>query len=89
MEKCILCEEEEQTLKTELRKVTYKGKEIEYEHKFYYCSVYDEKFEQGDLIDVNLNEVKKVYILNYASSTGKRILLMQDTIRNIGGKNDI
>lgn len=56
--KCILCEEHEEIIKTEKRKVTYQGKEVEYEHEFCYCSTSDDEYELPYMIDKNLNKVR-------------------------------
>lgn len=55
---CILCEEHEEIIKTEKRKVIYEGQEVEYEHEFCYCSTFDEEFELPYMIDKNLNKIR-------------------------------
>ena len=58
---CKFCDENHLELRHETKKVTLKGIEVEYDHKFFYCPDLEEEFEEGDLIDENLNAARNAY----------------------------
>lgn len=58
---CDLCGEKHLEIKKEKIKIIIKGEEIEYEKEVYYCPELDEKFEDGELLNTNLNNGRDAY----------------------------
>ncbi|MGL5592731.1 type II TA system antitoxin MqsA family protein [Cetobacterium sp.] len=59
--KCKICDENHLEIITEMRTVEIKGKKILYEAEYYFCPELEEVFEEGDLINKNLNRARDVY----------------------------
>lgn len=59
--RCKFCDEEHLEIRTEMREVEIKGKTISYEAQYYFCPEMDEEFEEGDLININLNRARDAY----------------------------
>jgi hypothetical protein len=60
--KCKLCDEYHLELKKENRTANVKGELIEYEAEYYFCPELEEAFEDGELINKNLNNARYKYI---------------------------
>jgi putative zinc finger/helix-turn-helix YgiT family protein len=58
---CKLCDEDHLEVKTEIREAEIKGEKITYEAKYYYCPQLNEEYEDGNLINENLNKARDVY----------------------------
>ncbi|MGL6168716.1 MAG: type II TA system antitoxin MqsA family protein [Fusobacteriaceae bacterium] len=59
--RCKFCDEEHLEIRTEMREVEIKGKTISYGAQYYFCPEMDEEFEEGDLININLNKARDAY----------------------------
>lgn len=70
--RCRFCDEDHLEIKKEIREVEIKGKNIFYEAEYYFCPDLEEEFEEGELINLNLNRARDAY----RKSTG--LLTIQD-----------
>ena len=61
MKNCILCNKPHLERRSEFRKVKIKSIEVEYEYFWDYCPELDLEFESEELIDENLNRVRREY----------------------------
>ncbi|MGL4569080.1 MAG: type II TA system antitoxin MqsA family protein [Fusobacteriaceae bacterium] len=59
--RCKFCDEEHLEIRTEMREVEIKGKTISYRAQYYFCPEMDEEFEEGELININLNRARDAY----------------------------
>lgn len=75
---CKFCDENHLELRHETKKVTLKGIEVEYDHKFFYCPDLEEEFEEGDLIDENLNAARNAYRKKVSLLTSDEIKAIRD-----------
>lgn len=75
---CKFCDEDHLELRHETRKVVIKGIEVEYEHELYYCPELEEEFEEGDLIDKNLNIARNAYRKKVGLLTSEEIKDIRD-----------
>lgn len=75
---CKFCDENHLELRHETKRVTLKGIEVEYDHKFFYCPDLEEEFEEGDLIDENLNAARNAYRKKVGLLTSDEIKAIRD-----------
>ena len=61
MVKCKFCDEYHLELKKEKRTANIKGKLIKYDAEYYFCPELEESFEDGELINKNLNNARNNY----------------------------
>ncbi|MGL5964540.1 MAG: hypothetical protein ACRC0F_02010 [Cetobacterium sp.] len=59
--RCKFCDENHLEIRREIREVEIKGRKISYEAEYYFCPDMEEEFEEGDLININLNRARDAY----------------------------
>lgn len=59
--RCKFCDENHLEIRKEIREVEIKGRNISYEAEYYFCPDMEEEFEEGDLININLNRARDAY----------------------------
>lgn len=78
MSLCKFCDANHLELRHEVRKIVIKKIKVEYNHKFYYCPELEEEFEEGDLIDQNLNAARDAYREKVGLLTSEEIKKIRD-----------
>lgn len=74
VKQCLYCmENHEVQLTEEIEKTIFKGEEIEFKSKLYYCKNYKEYFETEELINENNMRIKDAYREKVGLLTGKDI----------------